>query len=308
MVRLSSITALSAKVTGGYKLKPAAAAPKASTSDEPVSGSGSAGSSDSAFDPEWFLAYFERNWARPRPLPVTPSDGWAGLAPAQQVALTDLVNKVAFGEATEGKMGRRLSNLASHPADKAALEFYVKEEERHAQELFYLSDVFGLGLDPSRPGLKGRLISLLAALFNLGSIDDTSNLILVGEVLTLTFYREIKQAQTAKAPLVAALIGHIIRDEAGHLNFHAARLQASVAGAGKVGHWRAKAVHQFGLFVTLLAVTLTSKSICELSGLSRKQLFRQLEQDYNRFYQRPQLTFLRTRRNRLFRLFGGSSS
>jgi hypothetical protein len=238
--------------------------------------------SPNTFNPAEFVEYFERNYARPRPVPHD-KESWPVISAQEEVALKDLLAKLAFGEASEGRMGKKLATLTKDETDMASLNWYVKEEERHGQELFWLAEQLKLGLDPEHPTRGAKIAMKVNDIFNIGRVVDVAGLILSGEVVVLSLYREI--GTRSSHPLVQAVMHNIVRDEAGHIRYHNDRVYAAFCNTNRFGRLILKTGHVVGLLTVLLAAALLLRSdIRILTKLSWSELLTIVESDYTKCF------------------------
>lgn len=244
-----------------------------------------------SFDPQAFVTYYERNYTRPRPLPQDSAD-WPELSGSKRHALRDFIGKLSFGEAAEGRLATRLASLTADEADRQSLYLYIRDEERHGDELFDLADRLALGLDRHHPDRGAKIAIRVNDLFNFGRITDTANMILVGEVEVLALYRIL--AERVDHPLVSAVMRHIIRDEAGHIRYHGERIHTELHRAGYWGRLKLKLTHLVGLLAILLSTAfLLRRSIFVITGLGWPQVLAVLESDYNKYF-KDEMAFFRS--------------
>lgn len=253
------------------------------------------------FDPAFFVQHFEKNQSRTYLFQQSSSSlSSPSITPllslnAKKLVVRDLLSKLAAGEAAEGVIGRKLIQLTNNATDQKSLALYIKEEERHGIEFDWLATQYGLELDPA----LGKQAAWVAKLLNFGGLPDIANLVLAAEVVTVPIYREV--GQRSQIPLLKQVMEEVVRDEAGHLRYHGARLKPILLKAKFWNRVRFKLIHQIGLFIIVLSARLLlSKDIWALTGLSWREMLSIIEKDYMRFY-KNELSVLRV--TWLFKVF-----
>jgi rubrerythrin len=243
-----------------------------------------------SFNPASFVEYYRRNFERPRPYEAKSEEYSTELPLAKQKALVSLLTKLALGESAEGGMGTNLAGRTNDQEDAESLRWYVLEEKRHGEELARLIAL--LKVDALVSGSRFDPAILITKSLNFGRVIDVSNILLVAEVLTLALYREI--ANRAGHPLVKAVLAEIIRDEAGHVRYHAARLRSALQR--KQGRGVLKAVHRFGLVVWLFSVYFVIwRDVRLVTGLTWSELLDIFEKDYQKFFGKSEMSFFASR-------------
>jgi rubrerythrin len=237
---------------------------------------------ETEFNPQEFVDYFVKNYARPRvsnqiateDLPVSTT-----LPPLKEKVLNELLLKLAFGEKTEGNMGRRLNRLAKTETDRESLKWYVREEERHGEEFLWL--VKQLNLSNKTQVSKAAIFA--ANLFNVGRLIDVANLILVGEVILTPFYQDFAKHTTV--PLLRETMANIMRDEAGHIRYHGARVRAAFHKTNIFGRLLLIIGHKLGLVAILLSLYFVLwPDLKLLTELSWSEVLAHLESNYQKFF------------------------
>ena len=207
-----------------------------------------------------WLEYFESRRGRPLDAPLAAPFGER----AGREAVARSLARFELGESGDGERIRRLATAAGDRAYARAIELFVAEENQHARWLGILRERFG------GEKLESHWSdSAFVVLRHLGGLRREICVLLVAEVIALTYYRVLPLAY--HDPVLRAASERILVDERGHVAFHRATLSrefATMPGAA-----RAAAILSWRAFVTSTAAVVAwdHRGVLELAGVSRPE-------------------------------------
>ncbi|MGB3635538.1 MAG: ferritin-like domain-containing protein [Rubrobacteraceae bacterium] len=164
---------------------------------------------------EW-LEHFRAN-KEPEVLP----EGVPGLTAAEREAAIPSIQEFQLGENSEGKnLHRRAKEYAGENADPEyllAVEYFIREEQRHARYLrdFLATEGFGT--------IKHRWAdSVFRKLRNLAGLEVSVAVLVTAEIIAEVYYAALQGA--TRSPMLRAICRRVLRDEEAHVRFQAERL------------------------------------------------------------------------------------
>jgi hypothetical protein len=167
---------------------------------------------------EW-VAYFRANAARPRPVPW---ERGAGVTPDQLSALAPSLQAWQLGETSDGRHLRaaaaRYAVRAGDPDYPAAVELFIREEQRHGELLGRFLDLAGVGRVTANWG--DRLFR--AARYCLTNIEAWTTPVVMVEVLATVYYNAVRRATGSS--VLRAVCARMLADEGPHIRFQCERL------------------------------------------------------------------------------------
>lgn len=151
---------------------------------------------------------------------VLPEDA-PGLTEAEREAVIPSIQEFQLGENSEGKnLHRRAREYAEEHEDPEyllAIEYFIREEQRHARYLrdFLTSEGFGT--------IKNRWAdSVFRKLRNLAGLEVSVAVLVTAEIIAEVYYAALHGA--TRSPMLRAICNRILRDEEVHVRFQAERL------------------------------------------------------------------------------------
>ncbi len=164
---------------------------------------------------EW-LASFRAN-EEPEALP----QGGTRLSEAEKEAVTSSVQEFQLGENSEGKHLHRLAGEYARKSGDAeylqAVEYFIREEQRHARYLkdFLAQEGFGT--------IKHRWAdTVFRRLRHLANLEVSIGVLITAEIIAKVYYAALGEA--TRSPMLRRICHRILRDEEAHVHFQAERL------------------------------------------------------------------------------------
>ncbi len=165
-----------------------------------------------------WCAYFQRNARSLLPLPWSSG---ASLTAAEKAAVAASLQEFQRGESSEGRnLMRRAADYAARAGDPfypAAMELFIREEQRHARDLGRFLESAGIPLLQST-----RLDRVFRWLRRLAGLELMLTVLLIAETIGMVYYQAIRRATGSR--LLRRLCEQLLRDEVHHLRFHTERL------------------------------------------------------------------------------------
>ena len=194
---------------------------------------------------EW-LNHFRAN-EEPELLPK----GEPGLTEAERKNVIPSVQEFQLGENSEGKNlhGRAREYAEEHddPDYLLAMEYFIREEQRHAR---YLRDFLaseGVGT------IKKRWTdSAFRKLRNLGGLEVSVAVLVTAEIIAKVYYAALGKATSS--PMLRAICHRVLRDEEAHVRFQAERLAILRRGRPEPGMVLTRLLHHTLFFGACLVV------------------------------------------------------
>lgn len=164
---------------------------------------------------EW-LEHFRAN-EEPEVLP----DKGPRLTKAEKDAIIASIQEFQLGENSEGRhLHRRSREYAEEHGDGdylRAMEYFIREEQRHARYLrdFLATEGFGT--------LKKTWAdTVFRKLRNLTGLEVSVAVLVTAEIIAKVYYAALGEA--TRSPILRAICARILRDEEAHVRFQAERL------------------------------------------------------------------------------------
>jgi hypothetical protein len=166
----------------------------------------------------WFL-YFLGNARRFRPIPWELGAGTAG---KELDAIRRSLQSWQRGETGGGThvraLAARYAALVGDPHYPAAVELFIREEQRHGELLGRFLDLAGAG----RVTADWGDFLFRRARHALTSIEVWTTPVVMIETLALVYYQAIRRA--TGSPVLSSICSQILADEGPHLRFQCERL------------------------------------------------------------------------------------
>jgi hypothetical protein len=164
---------------------------------------------------EW-LEHFRAN-EKPEVLP----EGGPRLSEAEREAVIASIQEFQLGESSEGRhLRRRAAEYAEESGDEEylwAMEYFIREEQRHAR---YLRDYLaseGIGT------VKKRWVdTVFRRLRNLAGLEVSVGVLVTAEIIAKVYYAALGKA--TRSPMLGRICERILRNEEAHVRFQAERL------------------------------------------------------------------------------------
>jgi len=169
---------------------------------------------------EWAALFRDNpNWPAPLPWESGPS-----VTPGELAAIARSLQAWQLGETSDGRHLRaaaaRFAEAIRDPNYAAAVDLFIREEQRHGEALGRFLDLAGAGR------LRRDWGDLLfrAARYCLRDIEMWTTPVVMVETLALVYYNAVRRA--TGSPLLRAICRRILADEVPHLRFQCERLAA----------------------------------------------------------------------------------
>ena len=194
---------------------------------------------------EW-LEHFRTN-EKPEVLP----EGGPRLSEAEREAVIASVQEFQLGESSEGRhLRRRAAEYAKESGDEEylwAMEYFIREEQRHAR---YLRDYLaseGIGT------VKKRWVdTVFRRLRNLAGLEVSVGVLVTAEIVAKVYYAALGKA--TRSPMLGRICERILRDEETHVRFQAERLAILRRDRPELGMKLTRLLHRALFFGACLVV------------------------------------------------------
>jgi hypothetical protein len=206
---------------------------------------------------EW-LRYFQRN--KQERLEIPPGQNFCP-EPALRAPLIRSLRRFQLGESGEG---RRLRLHAAGTGDavyQQCIDLFIKEEQNHARMMAVILRALGAPL--LRRHWSNACFVLLRRLFGL---EEELLTLLVPEMIAQRFFRALRDG--TKDHGLRAVFNQIIRDEDGHVAFHAEFLRGRLAGLTLTRRALLRAGWRVIFRGACVAVTLDHQAVLRAVGVS----------------------------------------
>ena len=169
-----------------------------------------------------------------------PEDG-PKLTAEEKEAVVGSVQEFQLGENSEGKHLHRLAG--EHAAETGdgdylpAVEYFIREEQRHARYLrdFLLSEGFGT--------VKARWAdTVFRRLRRAANLEVSIGVLVTAEIIAKVYYAALEGA--THSPMLRAICARILRDEEAHVRFQAERLAILRRGRSPSGMALTRLLHR----------------------------------------------------------------
>ncbi len=173
--------------------------------------------------PVWSAAqwrdYFRANLARYRRVPWHRG---AGVKDAELAVIAHSLQAWQLGETSDGQHLRaaaeRYARRVGDPDYPAAVDLFIREEQRHGEQLGRWLDLAGAGRIQSDWG--DRLFR--AARYCLRDMETWTTPVVMVEVLAMVYYNAIRRA--TRSTVLIAICRQLLADEVPHVRFQCERL------------------------------------------------------------------------------------
>ena len=162
---------------------------------------------------QFWLNYFQHNsW------PLMPWDDAYRLTREERDAVASSIQQFQLGEGSGGNaFVERARRFADDTQFIPTLRLFIQEEQRHSASLGRFLDMHGI------PWLKKHwLDQVFRRLRRMAALELIVTVLVTAEIIAVPYYRALHNA--TQSPLLRALCGQILRDEAAHLEYQAETL------------------------------------------------------------------------------------
>lgn len=217
---------------------------------------------------EW-VAGFEANALAQRPLPW---ERGAEITPDELAAIARSLQAWQLGETSDGRHLRRAAaRYAARSGDAhfcAAIDLFIKEEQRHGELLGRFLDLAG----PGRLQNDWGDHLFRAARYCLTSMEAWTTPVVMVETLAVVYYNAVRRA--TQSPLLRAICNQILADEVPHLRFACERMAILFRGRGRPGWCLTMAAHRLFFLMVVCLVWLGHRRTLRAGGYSWRHYWR----------------------------------
>jgi hypothetical protein len=213
---------------------------------------------------DW-LRYFESNAAEPS-LPW--SDPYR-LTAAERGAAVASIRQFQLGESGKGR--RLLDQAARFAVERGqpeywyALRLFVKEEQRHSRILGRFLELHGI-----RPIERHWVDNTFRCIRSLAGLELRMRVLATAEVLAMPYYVALREATAS--PLLQAICGRILEEEAMHLRFQAFTFRLFQSERPPILRCLTRVANRILLAGTTAVLWREHRAVFRAAGYSRKRL------------------------------------
>lgn len=217
---------------------------------------------------EW-VAYFRANAAAGRPIPW---ERGADVVGPELAAVARSLQAWQLGETSDGRhlsaAAARYAARVGDPLYAAAVELFIREEQRHGALLGRFLDLAGVGRVSADWG--DRLFR--ATRYCLTDIEVWTTPVVMVETLALVYYNAVRRA-TGSAVL-RAICRRILADEIPHLRFQCERLALLFRGRSRLAVYVTLLVHRVLFLGVVVLVWLGHRRALRVGGYGWRRYWR----------------------------------
>jgi hypothetical protein len=216
-----------------------------------------------------WVAYFRRNAAMGRAVPWASG---AEVTDAERAAIGRSLQAWQLGETSEGRHLRAAAvRYAARVGDAdypAAIDLFIREEQRHGEMLGRFLDLAGVGRIEADWG--DHLFR--AARYCLTNMEAWTTPVVMIETLAMVYYNAIRRATGSR--VLRTLCSQILADEVPHVRFQCERLAQILRDRPRLGLRLTMLAHRLGFLVVLLLVWLGHRRALRAGGYSWRRYWR----------------------------------
>jgi hypothetical protein len=218
-----------------------------------------------------WIAYFETNLARCRPIPWEEVN--VALPAAQLAAIARSLQAWQLGETSDGRhllaAAARYAQRTQDPAYYAAVELFVREEQRHGELLGRFLDLAGLG----RIGVDWGDCLFRALRYCIIGMEVWTTTVVMVETLATIYYNAIRRA--TGSPVLRTICAQILADEGPHIRFQYERLAIILRSRPRLGFWLTMFAQRLLYFGVVVLVWLGHHRALRAGGYGWQHYWRQ---------------------------------
>jgi hypothetical protein len=213
---------------------------------------------------DW-LRYFRSNTGEP----LLPWSDPYRLTPAERAATVDSIRQFQLGESGKGR--RLLDQAGRFAVDRCqpeyfdALRLFIKEEQRHSRMLGRF-----LGLHGIRPMDRHWVDHTFRCIRGLSGLELRMRVLATAEVLAMPYYLALRKATAS--PLLQAICGRILEEEAAHLRFQAFTFRLFESERPPVLKYVTSAANRTLLAGATAVLWREHRAVFRAAGYTRKRL------------------------------------
>lgn len=217
---------------------------------------------------QW-VAYFRGNAERDRPIPW---ERGAETTFADMRPIARSLQAWQLGETSDGRHLRaaaaRYADVVDDPECLAAVELFIREEQRHGELLGRFLDLSGWGRIEADWG--DRLFRM--ARYCLRDFEVWTTPVVMVETLAVVYYNAIRRS--TPSTVLQEVCRQILSDELPHLRFQCERLAAIFRDRGPVGLRVTMALHRVFFLIVMGLVWVGHRRAFRAGGYSWRRYWR----------------------------------
>ena len=179
-------------------------------------------------------------------------------------AISNSVATFQLGENAEGNTFKRSGKIyADQTGDQeylGALDLFIKEEQSHSAALGRFMD--GQGIERLE---KEWTDSIFRYVRRLAGLNVCITVLITAEIIAAVYYRALGNA--TRSPVLRAICGQILIDEAHHLQFQAATLAKERCSWHPIKRWLFIQLHRLLLALTVVVVWKEHRQVYRAGGM-----------------------------------------
>ena len=217
----------------------------------------------------WFEYFRQNTW------PATPWDDPYRLTREERIAVISSIRQFQLGEGSEGNaFVERARRFGGDPEFIPTLRLFIQEEQRHSASLGRFLDLHNC------PWLKKHWLDLVfRRIRRMAALELIVTVLVSAEIIAVPYYRALHNA--TRSPLLRALCGQILLDEAAHLRYQAGTLARLRHGRSAVRRALTELFHALLLQGTVLAVWLEHRTVFLRGGYTLAAFRQESEVEFN---------------------------
>lgn len=216
-----------------------------------------------------WVDYFRANAGTGRAIPWRSG---VALTDAERAAIGRSLQAWQLGETSEGRHLRAAAvRYAARVGDAdypAAIDLFIREEQRHGAMLGRFLDLAGIGRVEADWG-DGLF---RAARYWLTNMEAWTTPVVMVETLAMVYYNAIRRATGSR--VLRTICRQILADEVPHVRFQCERLARILRGRPRFGLWLTMLAQRLGFLVVLLLVWLGHRRALRAGGYGWRRYWR----------------------------------
>ena len=223
---------------------------------------------------EW-VAYFATN---AKSLIEIPWERGAEISDAERAAIAASAQEFQRGESSEGgylyQCAKAHAEGANDPEYVEAIQFFIREEQRHARELGRFLGLAGV------PLLKRTWPdAVFRKLRHFGALEVSIGVLITAEIIAKVYYAALREA--THSTVLRCLCDQILHDEFAHVQFQAERLAILRKDRSVWGRRLTHGLHRFLFFGTCLVVWWKHGGAMRSGGFGFRRFWRSCWRELN---------------------------
>ncbi len=200
------------------------------------------------------------------------------LSEEEKEAVISSVQEFQLGENSEGKHLHRLAgDHAARVGDGEylqAIEYFIREEQRHARYLRDFLALEGFGT------VKNRWAdNVFRRLRHLANLEVSIGVLLTAEIIAKVYYAAL--AEATRSPMLRRICARILRDEEAHVRFQAERLAILRRARSRPGTKLTLLLHRALFFGACLVVRRNHGKAIRRGGMSFRRYWRRCWSEFD---------------------------